>query len=75
MFPLVYFSSLSENTHRFITRLGMSAHHIPLDLAARLQQQPYILVVPSYGVGRRGAVPRQVIHFLILNRTGTAFVA
>jgi len=66
MFPLVYFSSQSENTHRFITRLGLPARRIPLDLSARLQhQQPYILVVPSYGGGdSRGAVPRQVIHFL-----------
>ncbi len=65
MFPLVYFSSQSENTHRFITRLGLPARRIPLDLSARLQQQPYILVVPSYGGSRRrGAVPRQVIHFL-----------
>lgn len=66
MFPLVYFSSQSENTHRFITRLGLPAQRIPLDNRQRLQtNQPYILVTPSYGGGgRRGAVPRQVIQFL-----------
>ena len=66
MFPLVYFSSQSENTHRFISRLGLAARRIPLDSAQRLQvEHPYILVVPSYGGGTaRGAVPKQVIQFL-----------
>ena len=66
MFPLVYFSSQSENTHRFITRLGLPARRIPLDATQRLHiDQPYILVVPSYGGGSaRGAVPKQVIQFL-----------
>ncbi|MFS2221936.1 class Ib ribonucleoside-diphosphate reductase assembly flavoprotein NrdI [Pantoea sp. B65] len=66
MFPLVYFSSQSENTHRFISRLGLPARRIPLDSAQRLQaDRPYILVVPSYGGGSaRGAVPKQVIQFL-----------
>ncbi|MEQ4531731.1 MAG: class Ib ribonucleoside-diphosphate reductase assembly flavoprotein NrdI [Mixta sp.] len=63
---LVYFSSQSENTHRFITRLGLPARRIPLDKSQRLRaEQPFILVVPSYGGGSaRGAVPGQVIQFL-----------
>lgn len=63
---LVYFSSQSENTHRFVTRLGLPARRIPLDKAQRLQvDRPFILVVPSYGGGSaRGAVPAQVIQFL-----------
>ncbi|KOC87558.1 class Ib ribonucleoside-diphosphate reductase assembly flavoprotein NrdI [Winslowiella iniecta] len=66
MFPLVYFSSQSENTHRFISRLGLPARRIPLDGSQRLQLDcPFILVVPSYGGGTaRGAVPKQVIQFL-----------
>lgn len=66
MTMLVYFSSLSENTHRFIIRLNLPAVRIPLDYAQRLQvDQPYILVVPSYGGGTaQGAVPKQVIQFL-----------
>lgn len=66
MNPLVYFSSQSENTHRFIMRLGLPACRIPLALSQRLHHhQPYILVVPSYGGGSsHGAVPRQVIQFL-----------
>ncbi|MBN1086787.1 class Ib ribonucleoside-diphosphate reductase assembly flavoprotein NrdI [Erwinia aphidicola] len=66
MTTLVYFSSLSENTHRFITRLDLPARRIPLDNAQRLQvDEPYILIVPSYGGGTaQGAVPKQVIQFL-----------
>lgn len=66
MTSLVYFSSLSENTHRFVTRLNLPAQRIPIDVAQRLQvEQPYILIVPSYGGGNRhGAVPKQVIQFL-----------
>ncbi|AIX72801.1 class Ib ribonucleoside-diphosphate reductase assembly flavoprotein NrdI [Mixta calida] len=66
MHPLVYFSSQSENTHRFITRLGLPARRIPLDKQQRLRvDEPFILVVPSYGGGgARGAVPGQVIQFL-----------
>jgi protein involved in ribonucleotide reduction len=66
MSTLVYFSSRSENTHRFVIRTGLPARRIPLDAAQRLQvDEPYILVVPSYGGGTsQGAVPKQVIQFL-----------
>lgn len=66
MSQLVYFSSRSENTHRFIERLGIPALRIALDGKATLTaDQPFILVVPSYGGGEtKGAVPRQVIQFL-----------
>lgn len=66
MNPLVYFSSRSENTHRFIERLGLPAVRIAIDGKAKLRvDQPFILVVPSYGGGEtQGAVPRQVIQFL-----------
>ncbi len=65
MSTLVYFSSSSENTQRFITRLGLPAVRIPLNERERIQiDEPYILVVPSYGGGgTAGAVPRQVIRF------------
>jgi protein involved in ribonucleotide reduction len=66
MSHLVYFSSSSENTLRFIERLGLPAVRIPLNERERIQvDEPYILVVPSYGGGGlAGAVPRQVIRFL-----------
>lgn len=64
MFPLVYFSSQSENTHRFITRLALPAQRIPLRGTLQVIE-PFILVVPSYGGGgTQGAVPAQVKHFL-----------
>lgn len=66
MSSLVYFSSASENTSRFMERLGLPAIRIPLNERERIQvDDPYILVVPSYGGGgTAGAVPRQVIRFL-----------
>ena len=66
MSTLVYFSSSSENTLRFIERVGLPAVRIPLNERERIRvEEPYILVVPSYGGGgTAGAVPRQVIRFL-----------
>jgi protein involved in ribonucleotide reduction len=67
---LVYFSSVSENTHRFVQKLGLPAIRIPLHGGIRVDQ-PYVLVLPTYGGGRAapdinagGYVPRQVIAFL-----------
>ncbi|MFT3887949.1 MAG: class Ib ribonucleoside-diphosphate reductase assembly flavoprotein NrdI [Arachnia sp.] len=65
---LVFFSSVSENTRRFIERLGRPAVRIPLrprrDGMIRVCR-PFVLVVPTYGGGERsGAVPKQVIAFL-----------
>ena len=67
---LVYFSSVSENTHRFVEKLGVAATRIPLH--GRIEvDQPYVLVLPTYGGGRAtpnlndgGYVPKQVIAFL-----------
>ena len=63
----MYFSSASENTHRFVGRLGYRSARIPL----RRRDEPltvdeeYVLFVPTYGGGSvRGAVPKQVITFL-----------
>lgn len=63
---IVYFSSSSENTHRFVQRLALPAVRIPLNERERIQvDEPYILIVPSYGGGgTAGAVPRQAIRFL-----------
>ncbi|WP_413737277.1 class Ib ribonucleoside-diphosphate reductase assembly flavoprotein NrdI [Sodalis sp. RH21] len=63
---LVYFSSSSENTHRFVGKLTLPALRIPLAPSESLRvDRPYILIVPSYGGGSdRGAVPRQAIRFL-----------
>lgn len=68
---LVYFSSISGNTARFVEKLGMRAVRIPLHSTepALSVDEPYVLVTPTYGGGQgrgeeRGAVPRQVIRFL-----------
>lgn len=72
---LVYFSSVSGNTARFIEKLGMRAVRIPLhpNDAPLTIDEPYVLVTPTYGGGQgrgveKGAVPKQVIRFL--NDTG-----
>ena len=66
MARVVYFSSVSENTHRFVERLGMPATRIPVRWTDGFQvDEEYVLVVPTYGGGeQKGAVPKQVIKFL-----------
>lgn len=72
---VVYFSSVSENTHRFVQKLGVPATRIPLH--GRIEVgEPYVLILPTYGGGRvvpgaggpapdaGGYVPKQVIAFL-----------
>ncbi|ORB34009.1 class Ib ribonucleoside-diphosphate reductase assembly flavoprotein NrdI [Mycobacterium persicum] len=67
---LVYFSSVSENTHRFVQKLGLPATRIPLHGGIEVDE-PYVLILPTYGGGRvtpklnaGGYVPKQVIAFL-----------
>ncbi|MCR2799393.1 MULTISPECIES: class Ib ribonucleoside-diphosphate reductase assembly flavoprotein NrdI [unclassified Microbacterium] len=68
---LVYFSSVSGNTARFIEKLGMRAVRIPVHAndAPPQVDEPFVLVTPTYGGGQgrgeeKGAVPKQVIRFL-----------
>ena len=64
---LVYYSSRSENTARFVERLGLPAERIPIsaDRPFPMPLQPYVLICPTYADGEgRGAVPKQVIRFL-----------
>jgi protein involved in ribonucleotide reduction len=64
---LVYFSSVSNNTHRFVEKLGRPAKRIPTFARDEPLQvdEPYVLVLPTYGGGvTGGAVPKQVIRFL-----------
>ena len=67
MSGLVYFSSRSENTHRFVERLGLPALRLPIEADEPLPvvDEPYVLVTPTYGGGgEKGAVPKPVIRFL-----------
>lgn len=69
---VVYFSSATDNTHRFVQKLGLPNVRIPL---TRVEEpltvdEPYVLVVPTYGGGasmtgkNSRPVPPQVIRFL-----------
>jgi protein involved in ribonucleotide reduction len=68
---LVFFSSASGNTARFIEKVGLPAKRIPLYRTEDplLIDEPFVLVTPTYGGGQgrgeeKGAVPKQVIRFL-----------
>ncbi|EGD56906.1 class Ib ribonucleoside-diphosphate reductase assembly flavoprotein NrdI [Gordonia neofelifaecis] len=75
---IVYFSSVSEYTHRFVQKLGLRAVRIPLlDRTSSFRvDEPYVLITPTYGGGKisdtgsvsshagGGYVPKQVIKFL-----------
>ena len=71
---IVYFSSVSENTHRFVQKLGVRSARIPVADRSAIESfavhEPYVLVCPTYGGGRSSAavgggfVPKQVIKFL-----------
>lgn len=64
---IVYFSSVSNTTHRFVERLALPAVRIPIrptDPPLEVTE-PFVLIVPTYGGGStRGAVPKQVVRFL-----------
>ena len=65
--PLIYFSSVSDNTHRFVKKLGVRAARMPLLTKEPTLRaaRPYVLVLPTYGgITGNGAVPRQVVKFL-----------
>lgn len=67
MGDLVYFSSASGNTERFVARLGLPAVRIPISPQAPMPEpsRPFVLICPSYADGQgRGAVAKPVIHFL-----------
>lgn len=65
---IVYFSNYSGNTKRFVERLDENdAIRIPINRTDRsiTVDQPYVLLVPTYGGGEgRAAIPRQVRAFL-----------
>ena len=69
---VVYFSSATENTHRFVQELGFPSARIPLRRTEEPLQvnEPYVLVCPTYGGGasishqNSRPVPKQVIKFL-----------
>lgn len=69
---VVYFSSATENTKRFVEKLGLPNARIPLhkNEPPLIVDEPYVLVCPTYGGGasisggNTRPVPGQVIRFL-----------
>ena len=64
---VVFYSSASGNTKRFINKLGIPALQLAKDeqLQPTEVDAPFILICPTYADGSgRGAVPKSVIHFL-----------
>lgn len=67
MTRIVFFSNVSNNTARFVDKLGTPALRIPILAKEQplLVTEPYVLIVPTYGGGvAKGAVPVQVKKFL-----------
>ena len=67
MSGLIYFSSASGNTARFVARSGLAALRIPISPGDPLPEiaGDFILITPTFADGEgRGAVPKQVIRFL-----------
>ena len=69
---VVYYSSATENTRRFVDKLGLPSARIPLGKSEEplIVDEPYVLVCPTYGGGasishqNSRPVPPQVIRFL-----------
>lgn len=69
---VVYFSSATGNTHRFVQKLGIKNARIPIrrNEPELIVDEPYVLICPTYGGGasisggNSRPVPPQVIKFL-----------
>lgn len=67
MYQLIYFSTQSGNTHKFVERLALPSIRIPISPKDDMvhAEEPFILVTPTYADSEgNGAVPKQVIKFL-----------
>lgn len=65
---IVYFSSVTETTKRFVDKLPFESRRLPLrrNDPKVVGDRPYILIVPTYGgrVESPAIIPKQVIKFL-----------
>lgn len=69
---IIYFSNYSGNTKRLVEKLNGHTTRIPIDWDSSnptIATREYVLVVPTYGGGsEKSAIPRQVRHFLNVER-------
>ncbi|MCT1367460.1 MULTISPECIES: class Ib ribonucleoside-diphosphate reductase assembly flavoprotein NrdI [Kocuria] len=64
---IVYFSSVSGNTQKFVDKVDAASLRLPLRTGEETihMDRPYVLCVPTYGRPRSGgAIPPQVMKFL-----------
>lgn len=65
---VVYFSNISDNTHRFVHKLSLEKE--PLRIPVRPKEaplfvyEPFVLITPTYGAAGKNFVPMQVKKFL-----------
>ncbi len=67
MSALLYYSSASGNTERFIGKLNLPATRLPVavDAPVPAMDSPFVLICPTFADGKgRGAVPGPVIRAL-----------
>jgi protein involved in ribonucleotide reduction len=68
---IVYFSNITNNTHRFVEKLSNNGRKIRVPIKEDFDERltrPYLLVVPTYGASDgTGMVPHQVKKFLEKN--------
>lgn len=58
---IVYFSSVSGNTHRFVQKISDEVVRIPISGEITVDED-YVLILPTYGT--KSGVPPQVVKFL-----------
>lgn len=64
---VVYFSSISGNTHKFVEKIRARRLRLPLRTRedTLILDEPFVLIVPTYGKPEgAGNVPPQVVKFL-----------
>lgn len=64
---IVYFSNITEFTHRFVEKLELPAIRIPLKSSEAENftvDEEFILITPTYGANGTKFIPIQVIKFL-----------
>lgn len=62
---IVYWSSRSENTHRFVQKLNIENIRLPINCTEVIKvSEPFILILPSYGHTEDTALPLSVKRFL-----------